>query len=125
MRSKIEHGGQNDMPIADKEFVLNYTTNRWGLNKKVNVGATSDSIRLCAPSSIQEWTRFYYENVRSREQIDAIGRRLFDKVRNVLPDEKRFYPELLESISEEDCIAFIHNLVINRQYEGYLKENGR
>ena len=113
------------MPIADKEFVLNYTTNRWGLNKKVNVGATSDSIRLCAPSSIQEWTRFYYENVRSREQIDAIGRRLFDKVRNVLPDEKRFYPELLESISEVDCIAFIHNLVINRQYEGYLKENGR
>ena len=36
------------MPIANKEFILNYTTSRWGLNKKVNVGSTSDSIRLCS-----------------------------------------------------------------------------
>jgi len=113
------------MPIADKEFVLNYTTNRWGLNKKVNVGPTSDSIRLCAPNNLEEWEWYYYESVRSREQIDIIGRRLFDKVRNVLSAERRFFPELLESITEEDCIGFIHNLVINRQYEGYLKENGR
>lgn len=43
------------MLIAQKEFVLNYATNRWGLNKKSNVGPTSDSIRLCAPNSMEEW----------------------------------------------------------------------
>ena len=47
------------MPIANKEFVLNYTTSRWGLNKKVNVGSTSDSIRLCSPNSLQEWEDYY------------------------------------------------------------------
>lgn len=48
------------MPVANKEFILNYTTNRWGLNKKVNVGPTSDSIRLCSPNSLQEWEDYYY-----------------------------------------------------------------
>lgn len=113
------------MPIANKEFVLNYTTNRWGLNKKVNVGPTSDSIRLCAPNNLQEWADYYYNNVRTPEQIDDVGRRLYDKVHNVLPTENRFYPLLLDSITEEDCINYIHYLVIDRQYEGYLKEHGK
>lgn len=113
------------MPIADKEFVLNYATNRWGLNKKKNVGPTSDSIRICAPRSLQEWADYYYSNVRSYEHINELGLKLFDKVRNTLPNERRFYPDLLDSITADDCIDFIHQLVINRQYEGYLKENGR
>lgn len=32
------------MPKAEKEFILNYATNRWQLNFKKNVGSTSDSI---------------------------------------------------------------------------------
>lgn len=113
------------MLIAQKEFVLNYATNRWGLNKKSNVGPTSDSIRLCAPNSMEEWVNYYYSNVRSYEHINALGRSLYEKVNKILPYEKRFYPELLDSITEEDCIQYIHQLVINRQYEGYLKENGK
>ncbi len=113
------------MPIANKEFILNYTTSRWGLNKKVNVGSTSDSIRLWSPNSLQEWEDYYYSNVRTREQIVNIGLRLYDKVHNVLPGENRFFPALIESITRDDCIDFIHNLVIDRQYEGYLKEHGR
>ena len=113
------------MPIANKEFVLNYATNRWGLNKKVNVGHTSDSIRLCSPNSLQEWKNYYYTSVRTREQIANIGLRLYDKVHNVLPEENRFFPALLESITQNDCVAFIHNLVIDRQYMEYLKEHGR
>lgn len=113
------------MPIANKEFILNYTTSRWGLNKKVNVGSTSDSIRLCSPNSLQEWEDYYYSNVRTREQIVNIGLRLYDKVHNILPGENRFFPALIESITRDDCIDFIHNLVIDRQYEGYLKEHGR
>ena len=68
------------MPMANKEFVLNYATNRWGLNKKTNVGSTSDSIRLCAPQSLQEWADYYYKNVRSYEHIDELGRKLYEKV---------------------------------------------
>ncbi len=43
------------MPIAEKEFVLNYTMNRWRLNFKRNVGPTSASIRDCQPASLEEW----------------------------------------------------------------------
>lgn len=43
------------MPRANKEFVLNYAMNRWQLNFKRNVGPTSDSIRLCNPSSYEEF----------------------------------------------------------------------
>ena len=111
--------------IANKEFVLNYATNRWGLNKKHNVGPTSDSIRMCAPRSLQEWADFYYSNVRSFDHINDLGHKLYDIIRNILPQEKRFYPDLLNSITEDDCIAYLHQLVINRQYEGYLQENGR
>lgn len=35
------------MPLADKEFILNYSMNRWQLNFKKNVGATSENIRKC------------------------------------------------------------------------------
>lgn len=111
--------------IATKEFVLNYATNRWGLNKKTNVGSTSDSIRLCAPKSIEEWTNYYYTNVKSYEHIDALGQRLYEKISCILSREKRFYPELLDSITEDDCKKYIHQLVINRQFIGYLKENGK
>lgn len=43
------------MPKAEKEFILNYAMNRWQLNFKKNVGPTSDSIRICNPSSLEEW----------------------------------------------------------------------
>lgn len=48
------------MPKAEKEFVLNYATNRWQLNFKKNVGPTSDSIRLCQPSNLNDWETYYY-----------------------------------------------------------------
>ncbi len=111
--------------IANKEFVLNYATSRWGLNKKKNVGPTSDSIRMCAPRSLQEWADFYYSNVRSYDHINELGYKLYDIIRNILPHERRFFPDLLDSITEDDCTAYLHQLVINRQYEGYRQENGR
>lgn len=39
------------MPQSTKEWVLNYTVNRWGLNKKRRLGPTSDSIRICQPET--------------------------------------------------------------------------
>lgn len=112
------------MPTANKEFFLNYAINRWGLNKKRVVGSTSDSIRMCNPHCIQEWEEYYYSNVRSVEEIDAVGRSLYEKILTILPTENRFHPDLLASITEADCIQYAHRLVIDRQYEGYCKENG-
>lgn len=112
-------------PPATKEFVLNYAMNRWQLNSKRNVGPTSDSIRRCAPNSLEEWKDHYYKNVRSQEHIRELGKKLFQIIKEILPQEKRFHPELLDSISEEDCIEYMHNIVIKRTYNGYATERGR
>ena len=113
------------MQKADKEFILNYATNRWQLNFKRNVGPTSDSIRLCQPNSLSEWENYYYLNVRSRDHIDSLGQKLYEKIVAELPLEDRFHPNLLQSITLNDCIDYMHFLVINRTYNGYLKEHGK
>ena len=113
------------MPTANKEFVLNYAMNRWQPNFKGNVGPTSDSIRICNPSSYDEWCEYYYSNVRSSEHLDSLGERLFLLIRDELPGERRFHPELLASITEQDCIDYMHMVVLDRTYNGFLKERGR
>lgn len=112
------------MPKAQKEFVLNYTMNRWQLNFKRNVGPTSDSIRICNPSSFEEWENYYYANVRTKEHLDKLGRLLYYHIVDDLPDEKRFHPDLLNSITESDCVEYIHAVVLERTFNGFLKERG-
>lgn len=112
------------MPMATKEFILNYAMNRWQLNYKKNLGPTSDSIRSCNPSSLEEWRKYYYTNLRSKEHVDELGRTLYQKIVTELPQEQRFHPDLLNSITEEDCINFIHMVAIERTYSGYLRERG-
>lgn len=112
------------MPMAKKEFVLNYAMNRWQLNFKKNVGPTSDSIRICNPSSYEEWCDYYYSNVRSSEYLYSLGRILYQKIVDILPSEVRFHPNLLASITEQDCVDYIHTVVLKRTYNGYLKERG-
>ena len=46
-----------------KEWILNSVMNRFQLNFKRNVGPTSESIRECAPKTIDEWQKFYYSKV--------------------------------------------------------------
>lgn len=113
------------MPKAEKEFVLNYAMNRWQLNFKKNVGPTSDSIRRCAPSSLAEWREYYYTKVRSSAHIDSLGQALYAHITNDLPGENRFHPDLLASITEADCIHYMHQIVIDRVFNGYMKEHGK
>lgn len=113
------------MPVAEKEFVLNYATNRWQLNFKRNVGPTSDSIRECAPTTLQEWEQYYYSNVRSRQHIDQLGESLYQHIANDLPGETRFHPDLLQGITLLDCKDYIHTLVIKRVFDGYSRERSR
>ncbi|QJR22148.1 hypothetical protein BREVNS_1398 [Brevinematales bacterium NS] len=98
-----------------KEWILNIAINRWGLQKKKNVGAVSEEIRKCSPKNIEEWERYYYENVRSKAHLEELGRKLYTKISEVLHAE-------IQSITEEDCIEYIKNLVIKKTFEGYITE---
>lgn len=112
------------MAQSTKDWVLNYTVNRWGLNKKRRLGPTSDSIRTCQPETKEIWAEYYYTNVRSHDDIDELGRLLYQHILNDLPGEERFHPALLASITEDDCIAYMHYLAIETPYVGYAREHG-
>ena len=109
-----------------KEWILNMATNRWGLNKKNSVGPVSQWIRECSPKTINEWEDFYYKNLANflknkgislspKEYIEDLGRKLYMKITEIIQAE-------IEEVTEENCIQYIYNLVINRTYDGYLTE---
>lgn len=98
-----------------KEWILNSATNRFHLNFKKNVGATSEAIRKCEPKSLKEWQEYYYSNVRTEKQITQLGQKLYVKISEVLTAE-------IEEITEQDCIDYIKALVIDRTYDGYVRE---
>lgn len=98
-----------------KEWILNSAINRWGLQKKKQVGAVSDEIRKCGPKTIENWQKYYFKNVYPKEHLIEIGKKLYIKISEVLQAE-------IESITEEDCIDYVINLVINRTFDGYVSE---
>lgn len=109
-----------------KEWILNITTNRWGLNKKNSVGPVSLWIRERDPKEIKEWEDFYYKklaemlkekkiNLKPQEYIQDLGQKLYTKITEVIQAE-------IEEVTEEDCLQYIHNLVINRTFDGYQTE---
>ena len=98
-----------------KEWILNSATNRFQLNFKRNVGAVSEEIRKCAPKKIKDWEGYYFKNVRPKRHIVDLGKKLYVKITEVIASE-------VEAITEEDCIAYILNLVIKRTFDGYVTE---
>lgn len=98
-----------------KEWILNNAMNRFQLNFKRNVGATSESIRKCEPKTLEDWRNYYYSNVRSREHIIELGKKLYVKITEVIQAE-------VDEITEEDCIDYMHQLVIDRTFDGYMSE---
>jgi hypothetical protein len=100
---------------VSKEWILNSATNRFQLNFKRNVGPTSEEIRKCAPRSIEDWERYYYANVRPRQHLEDLGRKLYTKVTEVIQAE-------VDSITEQDCIDYVVGLVIRRTFDGYITE---
>ncbi len=98
-----------------KEWILNSAMNRFQLNFKRNVGSTSESIRQCAPRTLDEWRDYYFKNVRTREQIEALGKKLYIKITEVIRSE-------VEEITEQDCIDYMTQLVIDRTFDGYMTE---
>ncbi len=98
-----------------KEWILNQANMRWGLTKKNKVGPVSELIRKCSPKSLKNWEGYYYKNVYPKQHLEELGRRLYIKTTEVCQAE-------IESITEDACIDFIINLVINRTYDGYQSE---
>lgn len=107
-----------------RETLLNYGMNRWGLNKASSVGSTSYLIRSCSPKTFEEWEKYYFGNATqkkkdstkiTRKYLIELGEKLYIKLSEVVQNE-------LEAITEEECIDYAYNLVINRTYEGYIGE---
>ncbi|GAB4373283.1 MAG: hypothetical protein Kow0042_17070 [Calditrichia bacterium] len=83
-------------------------------------------IRECGPKTISEWESFYYANLAEiikqkgiklspQEYIEDLGRKLYIKISEVIRAE-------IVEVTEEDCLEYIQNLVINRTFEGYQTE---
>ncbi|MEM5803020.1 MAG: MjaI family restriction endonuclease [Candidatus Aenigmatarchaeota archaeon] len=98
-----------------KEWILNQANMRWGLTRKDKVGPVAELIRKCAPKTLKDWENYYLTNVYPKEHLEYLGKILFVKVTDVCKAE-------IESITEEDCINYIYNLVINRTFDGYQSE---
>ncbi|PIR91742.1 MjaI family restriction endonuclease [bacterium (Candidatus Gribaldobacteria) CG10_big_fil_rev_8_21_14_0_10_41_12] len=98
-----------------KEWILNQANMRWGLTKKSKVGPVAELIRKCSPKTLKEWEKFYLDKAYSKKHLEQLGKTLFIKVTDVCKAE-------IEDITEEDCINFIYNLVINRTFVGYQSE---
>jgi len=112
-----------------KEWVLNIAFNRWQLNRPQYVGRVAEAIRACAPKSLEEWERYYFSEVPQKhvpdhwqmlgstmmEHLEEVGRRLYAKISEQLRAE-------VDTITEEDCIEYVRDVVIRRTYEGYLTE---
>lgn len=98
-----------------KEWLLNSAMNRFQLNFKRNVGPTSESIRKCSPKSIEEWREYYFNNVRPKEHIEDLGKKLYVKITEVIQSE-------VDNVTEQDCIDYMIQLVIDRTFDGYMTE---
>lgn len=98
-----------------KEWILNSAVNRFQLNFKRNVGPTSESIRNCHPKNLDEWREYYFSQVRSEEHIIELGKKLFIKITEIIQLE-------VSDLTEQDCIDYMVQLVIDRTYDGYTTE---
>lgn len=98
-----------------KEWILNSAMNRFQLNFKRNVGAVSEAIRRCSPKTLDDWRDYYFTNIRPKEHIEELGRKLYVKITEVIASE-------VEEVSEQDCIQYMFQMVIDRTYDGYTTE---
>jgi hypothetical protein len=98
-----------------KEWILNQSNMRWGLNKKKSVGPVMKEIRNCSPQNLKDWEEYYYKNVYPKAHLEQLGEKLYNNIKTTVTDE-------INSITKNDCKEFVKNLVINRTYQGYITE---
>ena len=69
-----------------KEWILNSVMNRFQLNFKRNVGAVVEEIRKCSPRALEDWQKYYFKNVRSKDHIDGLGQKLYVKITEIITE---------------------------------------
>lgn len=116
------------LDFGKKEKVLNYACQTYQLSRPRNVGAVMSLIRQCQPQSITEWETWYFDNALTdgkqphrvtKAALDELGEQLYRKIKTfVIPE----WEETFRQLTEEDCINYIHNLTINRTFDGYVRE---
>jgi len=116
------------LEFGKKEKVLNYTCQTYQLSRPNKVGTVMALIRECQPQTIKDWEKWYFENAYtetktrtkiSKESLDELGERLYEKITEVVIPE---WKAAFEQLTLQDCIDYIYNLTINRTYDGFLRE---
>lgn len=114
--------------FGKKEKVLNYACQTYQLSRPNKVGAVMALIRQCQPKTIEEWEAWYFENAYTdgkstdkvtKESLAELGNRLHEKITGVVIPE---WQEAFRNLTLQDCIDYIHNLTINRTFDGYIRE---
>jgi hypothetical protein len=114
--------------FGKKEKVLNYACQTYQLSRPNKVGAVMALIRQCQPKTIEDWEAWYFENAYTdgkntfkvtKESLEELGNRLYEKITEVVIPE---WQEAFRNLTLQDCIDYIHNLTINRTFDGYIRE---
>jgi hypothetical protein len=114
--------------FGKKEKVLNYTCQAFQLSRPNKVGAVMALIRECQPKTLEEWEKWYFDNAYTAaknsakitpESLVELGNRLHCKITQTVIPEWR---EAFDSLTLQDCIDYIHNLTINRTFDGFVRE---
>lgn len=114
--------------FGKKEKVLNYATQTYQLSRPNKVGAVMALIRECQPKTIEQWEKWYFENATTdgktpnkitKESLEELGERLYVKIKEIVIPE---WTEAFNQLTLQDCIDYIHNLTINRTFDGFIRE---
>ena len=64
---------------------------------------------------MEEWREYYFNNVKPKEHIEELGKKLYVKITEVIQAE-------VAEVTEQDCIGYMIQLVIDRTFDGYMTE---
>lgn len=119
---------RHSLDFGKKEKVLNYACQTYQLSRPNKVGAVMALIRQCQPKTIDEWETWYFDNAHTdgknafkvtKESLEELGSRLHEKITLcVIPE----WQEAFKNLTLQDCMDYIHNLTINRAFDGYIRE---
>jgi hypothetical protein len=119
---------KHSLNFGKKEKVLNYACQTYQLSRPNKVGAVMASIRECQPHTIEEWEQWYFENAYTeakaktkitQESLQELGERLYEKITEVVIPE---WQAAFAGLTLQDCLDYIHNLTINRTFDGFVRE---
>jgi hypothetical protein len=119
---------KHSLNFGKKEKVLNYACQTYQLSRPNKVGAVMALIRECQPHTIEEWEKWYFENAYTeakaktkitKESLQELGERLYEKITEVVIPE---WQAAFAGLTLQDCLDYIHNLTINRTFDGFVRE---